>query len=184
MQKFTRTTVRRDRYEGGRSFLLMISALSVINLVTIVVNGSYFVFSSYVTQMIAAVGAEWYYMTGKIVWPLLLGALGLISIAPYFLCYFLSKKRVGWMIAAMVLFSIDSLLFLLGILAYFDTSLVLDLVFRTWALVSIILAVVEGIKRKNEPEPTTEGLLIHTVDAEFSAETEEKETSDDGQFQG
>lgn len=179
MQKLSRTPVR-DRYEGGRSFLLMICALSVINLITIVVNGSYFVFSSYVTQIIAAIGAELYYTTEKIVWPLLLGAVGLISILPYFLCYFLSKKRVGWMIAAMVLFSIDSLLFLLGLVAAFDTSLALDFIFRTWALVSIILAVVDGVKRKKQPEPTTEDLLIHTDEAAGLVATEDGQSPENG----
>ena len=182
MQQLNKAPLRRDRYEGGRSFLLMISVLSAVNLFTIVVNGTFFVFSSYVTQLIAAIGADWYYMTGKIVWPLLCGALGLISIAPYFLCYFLSKKRVGGMIAALVLFSVDSLLFLLGILAAFDTSLLLDLIFRTWALVAIILAVVDGMKCKKEPAPTTEELLIHTEEGTVISEPEERDPSDNGSF--
>ena len=67
------------------------------------------------------------------------------------------------MIGALVFFSIDSAIFLfdfISLLMSGEFGMILDLVFRVWALITLILGVKYGIKvNKEETEPVAEGAV-------------------------
>ncbi len=132
------------RYSNGRINLMLVVIMSVVNLITIVVANTYFVFSSYITQIFAYIGMSFYISSGgQVVWPVIFGLLGLLSIVPYVLCFIFSKKKKGWLIAAAVIFIIDSLVLLIdavpGVMAG-DISMILDVVLHGYVLYSLISA--------------------------------------------
>lgn len=139
------------KYKQARSFLLLIVIFSVINLVSVAFANTYFLFSAYLTQIIAFVGAQMYLETGGIVFLIIFGIIGLVTIVPYLLCYIFSKKRVGWMLAAMILFAADSALFLIDFvsaLAAGEPGLITDFIIHGAALFYLIYGVVNGKKLK------------------------------------
>lgn len=143
-----------QRYNAARASLLSIVIFSVVNLFTIPMSGTYFLFSAYVPQMCAWIGYAGYLETGMMLFPILYGIYGIISLMPYFLCWIFSKKRVAWMIAALVLFSIESIFLLRDIILYMSAndfsslSDLLDLLFHIIALATLIQGVIYGVKKK------------------------------------
>lgn len=145
----------KNRYDQGRGALLVVAILSVVNLLSVTLTDTYFLFSSYVTQLFAFWGAILYEETQAVVFPVIFGIIGLITVVPYFLCYLFSKKRAGWMIAALVLFGIDSLIFLVdfvSLIAVGEISMLMDLVIRVWVIVSLAQGVKYGLRVKKDEE--------------------------------
>lgn len=156
-QKPTKVSVlqNKNKYAQGRAALLCVVILSVVNLLSVILIERYFLFSSYITQIFAVVGASFYIETKEILYPIIAGVIGLITVVPYFLCYLFSKKRVGWMIAALVLFSLDSVVFLIDFVSLIsagDVSMLFDIVIRAWVLVSLALGVKYGLRVKNDEQ--------------------------------
>ena len=142
-----------SKFRNARLSLLSIVIFSAVNLFSVILLDTYFLFSAYIPQILAAVGASLYFETGIVAVYLIFAVIGLISIIPYLLCWIFSKKKKGWMIAALVIFSLDSLLFLVdfvSLLMQGEFSFLIDLVFHVWALVSLILGVKYGLKAKAE----------------------------------
>ena len=145
----------KNRYDQGRGALLAVVLLSLVNLISVTLSDVYFLFSSYVTQLLAVWGAILYEETQAVVFPVIFGIIGLISVVPYFLCYLFSKKRAGWMIAAFVLFGVDSLIFLVDFVSLIlvgDLSMLMDLVIRIWVIVSLAQGVKYGLRVKKDEE--------------------------------
>ena len=70
--------------------------------------------------------------------------LSVIYVFPYLLCFIFSKKRKGWMIAALVLFLIDSAFFAIDVLPLLmtgDISFLFDAIIRVYALVTLIVGI-------------------------------------------
>ncbi len=112
------------RYKSARIDLLVVIALTVVNLFMLLFgDGTYFLFSAAVPYNIA-VNAMYLcgklppeYYQGDMFLPEFLGdeffavmlAIAFAILAVYALCFFMSRKRrVGWLIAALVLFVIDT----------------------------------------------------------------------------
>ena len=145
----------KNRYDQGRGALLAVVILSLVNLISVTLSDVYFLFSSYVTQLFAFWGALLYLETQAVVFPVIFGIIGLITVVPYFLCYLFSKKRAGWMIAAFVLFGVDSLIFLvdfISLISVGEISMLMDLVIRIWVIVSLAQGVKYGLRVKKDEE--------------------------------
>ena len=143
------------RYKSARNSLLFIVILSIVNLFTTVLAQFYFVFSAWIPQQMITVGYFLTEQSGSAVWTWVFGIIGAILIVPYVLCLVFSKKHVGWMIGALVYFSLDSLVFLIGFVSLItsgDLSLITNLVFRIAALVLLALGVKYGIQLKKEQD--------------------------------
>lgn len=142
------------KYRNARISLLTIIIMSGINLFSLFLMERYFVFSAYVPRIMSFLGFNLYADTQNVLFPIFCAIAGLISIVPYLVCWIFSKNhRVGWMIAALVLFSLDSLIFLPDFLLSSlsgDLSMLLDLFIRVWALVTLIQGVVSGFRVKKE----------------------------------
>ncbi|MBQ9691950.1 MAG: hypothetical protein IJV70_02200 [Clostridia bacterium] len=141
------------KYNNMRSSLLMIVILSVINIFAIMFTETYFVFSAYITQLIAATGYFMAAEAGDSLYLIVAAVIGLISVLPYLLCWIFSKKHFGWMIGALIFFAVDSLLFFIDFIALVsggDVSMIIDLVFRIYAIGTLALGIKYGLDLKNE----------------------------------
>ncbi len=147
MSKFTTPT--EAKLNNARSTILLIVIFSIINIFAIAFADMYFLFSTYLPQIFISIGV----ISGDQTIFMGMLILSLVYILPYLLCWIFSKKRVGWMIAALVLFSIDSIFFLIDVPAYLaagDVSFILDIAIRIYAFVCLIMGVVYGFKKKKE----------------------------------
>ncbi len=127
------------KYNNSRQSILLLFIFSVINIFSISMLGTYFLFSAYLPQVLISLA----YLDPSLT-PVMV-ILSILYILPYLLCYIFSKKKAGWMIAALVLFSVDSLFFLIDLPAYLaagDLSFIIDLIFRIYVLASLIIGVV------------------------------------------
>ena len=129
------------KYNNSRQSILLLFIFSVINIFSISMLGTYFLFSAYLPQVLISLA----YLDPSLT-PVMV-ILSILYILPYLLCYIFSKKKAGWMIAALVLFSVDSLFFLIDLPAYLaagEVSFLIDLFFRIYVLASLIIGVVNA----------------------------------------
>lgn len=152
-----------NRFRSSISSIFTIAIFTLINLVLIVAKSdTYFLFTAQVPYFITYLGA---YVCGMLS-PEIYGEnlafteflpgyvfaialiFSVIILGIYALCGFLGRKgKLGWLITALVLFSLDCV-FILIIGGTF-----MDYAFHIWALVSIILGITALVKlRKLPPE--------------------------------
>lgn len=133
------------RYMRGRSNLLLMMIMTLINVgMAAAQSGSYFVFSDYVSYFCAVYGSIFYSQSGEMVYLIVGCVLAVLVLVPYLLCWIFSKKRRGWLIAALVMFVIDTLLVAGDAIAAMEVSYLLDLAFHIWLIVELFLAVRAG----------------------------------------
>lgn len=163
--------ILESKYGKSRHNILLILVFTLINVVLLVTNSDkYFLFSAYVPYMLADLGMlltgsypKEYYMELEMygydffekgfLWAML--AAGAVVLIVYLLCWIFAKKnRMGWMIAALVLFCFDTILFvyMLG----FSMDLILDYVFHGWVIISLATGISAGSKLKKLPEESEE----------------------------
>lgn len=147
--------------KGGRGTLLLILVFTVINLVLVVLDqGTQFLFSASVPYYLTLVGkgldngfaeGAWpvngtYTVTALVVSAVILGV--------YLLCWLLSKKRSGWLTAALVLFIVDTVaLIVLSYLLLEDPMVnIIDLVIHVLAIWELWQAVRANRKLAQLPE--------------------------------
>ena len=166
--------ITQAKYNRSRANLLLVIVFTVVNLFTVTFGNTYFLFSANLPMLFPAVAAEIaadpLYMTEMGLMPedgtavIIIGLiLGLILTVPYLLCWIFSKKRPGWMVAALVFFSIDCLV-LLGL--YDLTDVLFDLLIHGWVMFYLITGVTHGFKLKTMPEdeplPSFEEIVSET----------------------
>ena len=153
---------RTDRYESARGCLLAVAAFTLLNVILSATGTDmYFLFSASIPLLLMSLGSflcgrypEDFY-TGELegmefldmsfFWVMVAVAVAISAL--YFVCwYFSHRRRVGFMIAALVLFATDTLLFFLfyGI----AVEVLIDLLFHVAVLVYLILGVVAYYKQK------------------------------------
>lgn len=140
------------KYKRSRANLLLVIIASVVNLFTLALNGSYFLFSASIpaipVELAMPMTEEEVVVFSDFIVPII---IGIILTVPYLLCWIFSKKRVGWMIPALVFFSFDCLYLLL--LATIDpTAVIIDILFHAWVMFYLITGVKHGFKLKSMPE--------------------------------
>lgn len=156
MDKQTFVSQNEAKYRNMRLSLLMIVIFSALNVISLVLLETYFVFSAYIPLLVVSVGAGIYASSDIFLFYIIFAIIALILVLPYFLCWLFGKKKLGWMIAALVIFSVDSLFFLVDFLFALlmgEFTMILDLIFRVWALVSLAMGVSYGLKAAKEPAP-------------------------------
>ena len=173
------------KYAGSRSNLILVMVFTVINIVLLVTNSnSYFLFSAYIPYMFADMGmylcgrypVEFYeadapitdyefYPDSFFVFMLTIAAVILLV---YLACWIFSRKeKYGWLVAALVLFGIDTagLIYFLGM----SVDNIIDLVFHAWVIISLISGISAALKLKKLPEeeipaeeavPTVDGVPV------------------------
>ena len=150
----------QKQVSGGQYALLLIVIFTAINLVFLMLDvDRYFLFSASVPYYLVMIGkgVENGFVDGA--WsengPLTITGLviALVILAVYLLCWLLSKKKGGWLTAAMVLFIVDSVILVVLTFALYDNPMVnaMDFLLHIWAIVELVQAVKANKKLKIMP---------------------------------
>lgn len=176
----TQTQIYANKYNQGRFNLLWVTLFTVINIIVLITNGgTKFLFSAaipgflvdYTMFFCGKYPAEIYEMYEPFEFvddSLFYGALvvSILICVFYLLCFFLSKKKVGWMIAALIIFSVDTIL-MFGL--YDVTTIIADIVFHAWVIASFSMAIYNHKKFK-------EALAMENEAVSYDAACENVET--------
>lgn len=137
-----------QQYNIARSNLLLMIILTVVNIVLLAVGAdTMLLFSATVPYYVAAFGI--FSEIGQLIAAGI--AIAAVILALYLLCWIFSKKHYGWMVAALVLFILDSIA-MVGLYIWAeDFSGILDLLIHIWVLYYLIIGVRYGYKLKNIP---------------------------------
>lgn len=167
-----------NRYQSYRHEIIFMVFCTVINIILLLTkSNTYFLFSAFIPYCLVDVGmflcgkypAEAYtgefngmklYDNSVLV---ILCILAFIGIALYFLCWLLSKKKVGWLITALVFVSIDTVA--LFAIAGFDRTMIFDYVFHALVIAYLILGIITYSKLKKLPKEE-----VTLVAADFTVE--------------
>lgn len=127
------------QYKISRMNLLVMIGLTVLNVILLFTNASfYFPFSAVLPQVAINVG----FSSGLAIWTL----LGLSLLVIFILCFFLSRKIFAFMIVALVFFSIDCAFSLWIIITEFNSYMIIDILFHFIVELYLILGVYNGYK--------------------------------------
>ena len=92
-------------YQAARGNLLLMLIFSAVNVAFAAFGVDiYFLFSDYLAYMLALTGRVFLEHTDEGLYLAVGLAFAVLVLVPYLLCWIFSKKRRGWMIAALVLF--------------------------------------------------------------------------------
>lgn len=161
------------KFANSRHNILIVLIFTVINILLLVTNSnSYFLFSAYIPYLFADLGmylcgkypAEFYseeyalaeFLPGGFLAVMLV--IAAVILALYLLSWMFTKKgSKGWMVFALVFFSVDTgvMFFLNGI----STDMIIDVVFHAWVIYSLASGVSVASKLEKlpaEPEPAPE----------------------------
>ena len=142
--------VALSKYASARGNLLLMLAFTVVNIVLLLIGSeTMFLFSATVPyfSVILATLEE----MRVVMIPLL--AIAAVSLAAYLICWIFSKQHFGWMIAALVLFVIDSLC-MVGFYALGGNIAdgFIDVLIHIWVLYYLIIGVKYGAQLRSLPE--------------------------------
>ncbi len=169
--KLTGRALYESKFRLSRGNLLLISIFSLFNVVfTLIGWDRYMLFAAfapfYMTLeamfLCGRLPAEYY--EGSMLDYLFLDTsylvtwvvISLVIVAIYFTCWFLSKKKkAGWLIAAAVLFALDTVYMLL--MLFSGRDMILGLLYHGWAIYSLISGAVAVRKLKALPPEEAEG---------------------------
>ena len=169
------------KYKRSRYNLLLVTIVSVINLFSLALSQTYFLFSAQIPSFF--VELFMYTEEGEIapfadlIIPIV---LGVILTIPYLLCFFFSKKRPGWMVAALVFFVFDCIFL---VTMYYLSDVIIDLLFHAWVLFYLVTGVINGYKLKKMPEdePLPEFGEVVAEGEAVDSEAAEDETPAEGE---
>ena len=156
--RFENDSLAVRRYRTARGSLLLLILITVLNTVMSATGNyeSYYVFCDYLAYYCAVYGRVFYEESGEMLYLILGCAAVVLILLPLLLCWIFSKKRRGWMIAALVMVSLDTLLIVADAIGYQDISYLLSIAFHIWLIVEMVLAIragKEAIAEMNAPKP-------------------------------
>lgn len=166
-----------QKYNTGRLNLLVAVILTAVNIVLLITgSNTYFIFSIFIPYFIADLGwfmsgfyPEEYYEGLNMVFydgsfAIIMVALALAICVLYLLAYLFSKDgKTGWLIMALTLFAVDTVLML--VITDDPLSSILDIVFHIWVgyyLISALLAAKKLKELPPETDPIIENLSNYT----------------------
>lgn len=138
----------QNKYLMARKNLLLMLVLTVINIILFAVGAD--------VMLLFSATVPYY----SVVFGMVLGSrvlliagivIAIVSLGLYLLCWIFSKKHYGWMIAALVLFILDTLTMISLYILLGDFSGVLDVAIHAWVLYYLVIGVRYGYQLKNTP---------------------------------
>lgn len=170
----------QKNYVTARSNLLLAVVLTLISLVLVATLGYYLTFSAYLPTNMVATGKDAMDIDNGVYTAEELGVTEeelsayqevtdgtfelVMSVIPavvivgfYFLCWALSKKHYVWMIVALGLYILDTLLMIPDLLSYYlpyeITGALFLVIYHAWVLYYLITGVIASVKLKKLPAP-------------------------------
>lgn len=152
------------RYKSAVSNLLLVVFLTLINIVLLVTNGnSYFLFSAFLPYLAADYGMyfcgmyppEMYADVEDPVFAdksllVIMLAVAAVILLLYVLAYiFARKKKIGWLIFALVFFVIDTIAMI--VFTGVSADNIFDLVIHAWVVVSMVRGIITYFDLKKQP---------------------------------
>lgn len=154
-QNLTPRQAAERQFKMARSNLLLMVIFTVVNVVLLFLGSdSMLLFSASIPYLAVAISVAWgsfeLFVAGLVV--------ALILVVVYFLCWLLSKKHPGWLIAALVLFVLDSLALIGFYILAEEAAGMVDVLFHAWVLYYLIIGISSAAKLKKMPaeEPAVE----------------------------
>ena len=162
---FTPRQLLENKYKVSRANLLLVLAFTAINLILLLINSNtYFLFSAFIPYFIADLGmlmcgkypAEFYvddfagmeFLDTSFLVVMVVIAFAVLAL--YLLAWFLSKNnKVGWLIFALILFGIDTVLMFL--LSGISVSSIFDILFHAWVIYELAVGIHAHYKLKALP---------------------------------
>ncbi|MCL2812710.1 MAG: hypothetical protein FWD25_12595 [Clostridia bacterium] len=142
-------------FNTSRGNLLAVVVLTSVNILLTVTNTDlHFLFSASIPMLLLYLGSEFSFITDSFTFTALGIGAAFLAISFYGLFWFLSKKRKGWIVAALVFFSIDVLFILWLIFPItdgLDFSLVIELAFISWIMYYLITGTKAWYQLKKMP---------------------------------
>ncbi len=189
-----------NNYNTARINLLVVVMFTLVNvLFTIFDMGYYFLFSASIPFYMTSFGMdvcgryprEFYdqyydvpyeelaFLDSTVFYVIL--AIVAVIIVLYFLCWLFSKKHVGWMVAALVLFTIDTVM--LFLLYGVDFSMLLDYLFHIFVMFYLVYGLIANSKlKKLKDEPAEEAVAEGAQsDASFAEDFKVEENDAPGE---
>ena len=166
----------QNQFSGGRSSLLAVLIFTVVNLVMVLLDtGTQFLFSASVPYYLTFLGkaidnnfsyGDWdvngtFTITGLVI--------GVVVLVVYLLCWLLSKKRGGWLTAALVLFILDTVALLIFTVTLLEdpSANIMDFVFHGVIIWQLIMAVRANGKLKRLPPENFNPMGYYGAGPEF-----------------
>ena len=115
----------------------------------------YWIFCDHLPYCCAVSGYAFYEQSGRVLYLLIGCAVGMLILFPLLLCWKFSKKHRGWMIAALVLFSLDTLLIVVDVIRDQNISYLLGIVIHLWVITAMVRAICAGEEAVAEMETTS-----------------------------
>ena len=140
------------KYKNARTSLLIVLVFSLVNVFAVFAN-YYFYFSSRIALDLIVIGAYVDAAMNTDVFKFIFAVLAIASLVPYLLSWIFSKKKVGWMIVALVLFSVDTLVLLIDVPSAFaskDFTIIIDVIVHAIVIIELALGVKAGFDMKKE----------------------------------
>jgi len=124
----------------GRNNLLAVIILTVVNIILTAFDaGLNFLFSATIPQFVYEIGKSFDLELGTNIFMKIGLVMAFIIIVTYFVFWLLSKRIRGFILAALIFFSIDSVVLLsLILIVDFEVSYLLEIAFHGWILFYLI----------------------------------------------
>lgn len=151
---------QENLYQSSRYNLVVVLIFTAVNLFSLVTGGnSYWLFSASIPYYLTAFGMLFDAIPGSLettigTYTITALVIAVAILAVYLICWIFSKKRVGFLIAALVLFAVDTL-GMLGMMFIFGTGIadwLMDILFHAWVIISLSRGLAAHNKLKNMPE--------------------------------
>ena len=173
LQNQSQRNALQQKYNASRANLLLMLAFTVVNIVLFFLDSAtMFLFSATVPYVFTMFGYMLSAETADNLFVIIGIAVAAVIIVVYLLCWIFSKKRYGWMIAALVLFVIDTLFMAWFYIIAGEASGAMDALIHIWVLYYLITGVISGYKLKKMPE------AVGLSDAETGESAGGTETAD------
>ena len=140
-------------YNIGRSCLLAVAAFGAVNTaLALLGQNMYFLFSNFLAYISALFCRDMYTETGSGTLLVIGAVIAVVILGLFLLCWALSQKRPGWLIAGLVLMVIDTVVVIYCAFTLFENpaQLALDFVFHVIMVVELAFGVAATQKRPKE----------------------------------
>lgn len=143
--------VAQARYSSARMNLMLVALFTALNVVMAAFEANFFMlFTAYVPYVITLIGQQMSFLSGDALPLIIAVVMALLIVSLFFVCWIFSKKHRGWMITALVCFSIDCAFLLYDVVVTPEVFIdyLLIILFHAYVMYYLIMGVISGAKLK------------------------------------